>query len=1192
MNKLINTLFIFEIKVLNLLFLTLVLVFFGSIQGSTQSGPEAHEQYLQFFNGQEIDKCAEINKYRRFKYLYRSLAVYLDKEGEMGFEEIKQNQDLFQHNNTRQVFDPNQTYWVKVDVQARKNQQDSIMFFFQHFENFLGWESVDAYLVHEDGSTDIQKTGFSVPRNERSVEYPYYPIAFGLRPNERASLFFRLESLKQEKEAENAKEWWSSLNQFIELKVWIRDYSDLLSPYEFDGRFSQKTLSRPFRGNQVFQFDLYQDTSKLLDVSTIHRDRREIKWGYSDSIAVKKGGVYWIKTELIGSELLNGEQLFHVSSWIGEDALAFENIDIYIAEDNGGFSHERTGHSVPLRDRSYEFWATFFKIDLQPNDTLDVYIRMEGVDPYFTMGPINLYHIDPTSVFPMQHRIAKKRYLFTGAMGIQFLLFLALFLILRERIHLYFTLVILGQFLSFVFTPESYSSYVMFSSWRPFELPLFFLGSFLTSYGMLHFTANYFNYSPTSIFRKWVFPIFLIPFGLMCLYGFLPPFDFYYTQRIMLFSLLMVPIFFIMAFLAKGQAKYLKSIFIIAFIPVSLVFIRIVGFNWSIFPQHDNLWKFEKVTLVLDWVSLGMVFTLWLLGFSIGLRNRLLKQEKLNIELQNAVNKDIIFQKEMEAKQLQSMDELKTKLFTNITHEFRTPLTVIMGINEELANQPYINKLSQAQKTKVEQNHKLISRNSRNLLNLISQLLDLTKADSGALQLNQIQDNIIPYLNYLTESFYSRAKGKGIRLVFYSELDELLMDFDESKIQHIVYNLISNALKFSSENGKVVFHAKQVSKVGQDFLRLIVKDNGIGIAKEKLQHVFDRFYQVDNSTTRSREGSGIGLALVKELVDLMQGDIRVASKEGEGLAKNQSGTTFTIDLPITKQAPIVNLEEEGNSKRITGSAEDLELVSEEVLIPFISDEFPVLLIVEDNVDVTNYVCQILEKDYQVVTAKNGKIGIEKALNLIPDLIISDVMMPEIDGNILTSTLKSDHRTSHIPIILLTAKSNPSDKIDGLKSGADAFLSKPFSKEELLTRINQLLSLRKTLQERNTKDSLSEVINKEDLIQEAIVSKEHFFLAQLQKIIKENIDNPDLNVEFLAKNFNLSTSQLYRKIKALTDITPNVFIRNLRLKQGLVLLRTTNMNISQVAYSVGFNDPKYFSKSFHKQYGKSPMFYKI
>ena len=1174
----------FLFKNINLILLACLLIVLTSIEGAAQTPSQAHDEYIQFFNGQKIEHCADVNQYRRFRYLYNSLDIYQDEKGEMSFEEISKNQHLFQENNTRENFDPDQTYWVKVDIQARRDKQDSIMFFFQHFENFQGWEYVDAYLVHEDGKMEHQQTGFSLPKHKKSIDYPFYPVAFGLVPNERASLILRLENFKQEKETVYSIKWRSDLVQYIQIKVWIKNFSDLLSPYQFDGNYIQKSFSRPFRGNQIFQFDLYQDTSHQLDISTIHRNRETIQWGYSDSITPVLGEVYWMKTQFVGTELFNGEHLFHVSSWIGQDALAFENVDIYIPDDNGGFSHQRTGHGVPLKERPYDFWATFFKVDLQPNDTVDVYIRLEGVDPYFTMGTMFLYHIDPSSVFPVQNRIATKRSLFLGAMGIQFLLFIGLFFIQRERIHFYFTLVILGQFLSFVFTSESYASYVLFPSWRQYELPLFYLGSFLTSFGMLQFTATYFNYSPSSVFRKWVFPIFLIPFGLMCLYGFLPPHDFFYTQKIMLFSLLMVPIFFTMAFLAKGQAKYLKSLFIIAFIPVTLVFIRIVGFNWTIFPQYGHLMNFEKVTLVLDWVSLGMVFTLWLLGFSIGFRNRLLKKEKEQIEQQNSESKKIIFQKEIETAQLQKMDELKTKLFTNITHEFRTPLTVIMGINDELVNQAYIQKLSQTQKTKVEQNHKLISRNSKNLLNLISQLLDLSKADSGALELQEIQDNIIPYLNYLTESFYSRANGKNIRLVFYSESDELMMDFDEAKIQHIIYNLISNALKFTHEDGKVILHAKQETKEGQKFLKIIMSDNGIGISEKRLPHIFDRFYQVDNSSTRREEGTGIGLALVKELVELMQGQIEVTSTEGKG-------TTFTIDLPITNQAPIVNLNGKENSSINILPSEESDVLVEEELVLIESDELPLLLIVEDNTDVTQYICQILEKDYQIVTAKNGEIGMEKAFQLIPDLIISDVMMPKVDGNTLTTTLKNDNRTNHIPIIMLTAKTDPSDKIEGIKSGADAFLSKPFNKTELIIRIDQLLTLRKTLQERYAKNNLTEAAIDEELLQQPIISKENFFLTQLEKIVTENIENSDLNVEFLAKTFKLSTSQLYRKIKALTDVSPNVFIRNLRLKKGLVLLKTTDLNVSEVAYAVGFNDLSYFSKSFRKLYGKSPMFYR-
>ena len=332
-----------------------------------------------------------------------------------------------------------------------------------------------------------------------------------------------------------------------------------------------------------------------------------------------------------------------------------------------------------------------------------------------------------------------------------------------------------------------------------------------------------------------------------------------------------------------------------------------------------------------------------------------------------------------EAKRLIDLDNLKSRLYTNITHEFRTPLTVIMGMTDNIRG---------------HQNEKrLISRNSKNLLRLVNQLLDLSKLDSGTMKMDMVQGDIINYLQYLTESFYSMAHEKKVRLVFYSEIEELVMDFDEVKIQHVVYNLLSNAIKFTEQGGKVVLHANQTQRNGQPFLKLRLQDTGIGIAESQIENIFDRFYQADNSSTRKGEGTGIGLSLTKELVELMGGSIAVKSEVGKG-------TTFTLLLPIRLDIGTPEPEMEFLSSR--------SLAPE--LVPDLSDtdtspganpafkanngEKPVLLVVEDNTDVITYITGLLKKDYEIHQAADGQIGIEKAFELVPDIIISDVMMPE------------------------------------------------------------------------------------------------------------------------------------------------------------------------------------------------------
>ncbi len=516
-----------------------------------------------------------------------------------------------------------------------------------------------------------------------------------------------------------------------------------------------------------------------------------------------------------------------------------------------------------------------------------------------------------------------------------------------------------------------------------------------------------------------------------------------------------------------------------------------------------------------------------------------------------------------EAFRLKELDGLKSRLYTNITHEFRTPLTVIMGVNENIRGH--------------QDERKLIRRNSKNLLRLVNQLLDLSKLDSSKMGLKLIQADIINYLQYLTESFYSMAEEKKIRLLFYPEVKELVMDYDEVKIQHIIYNLLSNALKFSNPGDKVVLHALAAERNGVPHLKLKVRDTGIGISEKDLEHIFDRFYQADDSTTRKAEGTGIGLALTKELVEVMGGSISVSSQLGEG-------TEFLILLPIQRTTAFQSREtkpdENLDAELVSMSNGENNFVDEAVEFPggTALESRGTILIIEDNRDVTTYMSNLLKIEYQILTAPNGKLGVEKAFETIPDIIISDVMMPEMDGYEVCRNLKNDQRTSHIPIILLTAKAEAEDRIEGLSVGADAFLTKPFNKKELFIRLEQLIGLRQKLQERYS--------NLENF-SPAEPSLDDIFLQKLKDAVLERLDDPEFGVTDLCRVANLSNMQVNRKLKALTGKTPSRFIRSIRLHKAMELLKTTEFNISEIAYDVGFSDPNYFSRSFSEEFGKPP-----
>ncbi|MCB0581746.1 MAG: response regulator, partial [Phaeodactylibacter sp.] len=424
-----------------------------------------------------------------------------------------------------------------------------------------------------------------------------------------------------------------------------------------------------------------------------------------------------------------------------------------------------------------------------------------------------------------------------------------------------------------------------------------------------------------------------------------------------------------------------------------------------------------------------------------------------------------------EAARLKELDSFKTKLYTNITHEFRTPLTVIQGMMDNIKG--------------YDEEKGIIKRNSQNLLNLINRLLGLSKLDAGKLELNLAQGNILPFLRYVTESFHSFALNQKVNLNFYSDAEEIIMDYDPEKMLEVLSNLLSNALKFTPEYGKVQVVVKEKNREGKPHLELTVSDTGIGIAPERLPHVFDRFYQVETGNTRKAEGTGIGLALVKELVDLMGGTIDVESEVGEG-------ASFRVMLPVTRQADAIDAVdvEQSDIPVHAGAIDDPTIASivsatapagrastarhseaKEGIVSALSKY--TLLLVEDNRDVMQYLTTCLssplgggrEEAYHLLYARNGREGIAQAREHIPDIIISDVMMPEVDGFELCKTLKQDERTSHIPIILLTARADMPSKVEGLEYGADAYLVKPFHKEELEVRLRKLIELRRKLQER-------------------------------------------------------------------------------------------------------------------------------
>ena len=518
-----------------------------------------------------------------------------------------------------------------------------------------------------------------------------------------------------------------------------------------------------------------------------------------------------------------------------------------------------------------------------------------------------------------------------------------------------------------------------------------------------------------------------------------------------------------------------------------------------------------------------------------------------------------------EKNRLQEIDELKTKFYTHIAHEFRTPLTIITGIADQIKTDPG---------RWLDPGHEMIKRNTDKLISLTNQLLDLAKLEDKSMPLNLVHDDLVLYTRYLVESFHSMAELKNINLRFTSAADELFMDLDPDKVRDILSNLLSNALKFTPDGGRVVVHLQPIELANNPFVKLQVKDTGVGIPAEEQALVFNRYFQARNHLDPQGTGTGLGLALTRELVRLLGGEITVSSTPG-------SGSVFEVRLPVRHEASPVTLPPLNGPQITRIPAAEHRPTQHETT----SGDTLQLLLVEDNTDVIRYLESLLEGTYNIEIARDGAEGYKKALACIPDLIISDVMMPEMDGYTLSRKLKADLRTSHIPIVLLTARSDFDSRIEGLKSGADAYLSKPFNRQELFIRINALISLRKGLQARYAVLADQKVYR--DIAENGKHQREDAFMDKVQEVLVAHLSDEEFGIVQLCEALGMSRSQLYRKFSALNDMSVNQFLIALRLEKAKELLATTHLNVSEVAYDTGFKNPAHFSRVFSEKFGYAP-----
>lgn len=506
-------------------------------------------------------------------------------------------------------------------------------------------------------------------------------------------------------------------------------------------------------------------------------------------------------------------------------------------------------------------------------------------------------------------------------------------------------------------------------------------------------------------------------------------------------------------------------------------------------------------------------------------------------------------------------NKAKLQFFTNISHELRTPLTLIADPVNYIIHDDNLNS---QQRSMLQ----IVQRNVLVLIQLVSEILDFRKVQNGKMELRLSDFNLSENMKQWIMLFSASAQKKHIAISMNAP-DTIMLRADQDKIERICYNLLSNALKYTSEGGEITLTAKEEN--GR--VMISVADNGCGISSDELPYIFDRFYQAKNAG----RGTGIGLAIVKAFTELHHGEVSATSIEGKG-------STFTIHIPVRQKGEVTNqptekieqLVEPSSAQEVPNQARHID----ELIQPYQTDK-PEVLIIDDNIDIRTYLRSVLSEKYNVSEAADGKAGLELARKIVPDIVLSDIMMPVMDGLAFCQQLKTDKAISHIPVILLTARSLDEQRAEGYEHGADAYLSKPFSLRLLLSRIDNLIESRKKLNQTWSKgvedDEIGNISNEID----------KSFLKQLRKIIQENLANSDLSVEQIGDEIGLSRVQLYRKVKALTGYSPVEMLRKARLTRARHLLRTTEKTVSEVAYAVGFSTPSYFSKCYKDEFGENP-----
>lgn len=580
-------------------------------------------------------------------------------------------------------------------------------------------------------------------------------------------------------------------------------------------------------------------------------------------------------------------------------------------------------------------------------------------------------------------------------------------------------------------------------------------------------------------------------------------------------------------------------------------------YSFSVYAANsDGLWSDHPATIEITilppwwltwWSKLLYIIITVLVGWTI------FEYVRSRIRLQN-----MLLTEQIKNEKNEELTNIKLKFFTEISHEFRTPLTLIIDPLEQLMT-------GNTDEEKTQYYYQIMNRNAKQLLSLINQLLDFRKLQSNRMEMKFVQSDLVSFVRNLATSFEIKASDQHIKFTTVTNIDSLEVAFDQNSVRKILYNLISNAFRFTPDYGEIIVRINYQTTT-PDQITIDVQDSGVGIAPEHQDKIFDPFYQVSGAESNNR-GSGLGLALTKELVLLHHGQIIVANNNGKG-------SCFKVTLPLRQETTV----EEVSITEPVQIQSNPEFQSTEQVN---KDDLPVMLIVDDNADIREYLSANFKAGFNILTAHDGIEGLSKAIETIPDIILSDVMMPGMDGMEFCKAIKTDERTSHIPVVLLTAKHSDETRIDGYETGADAYLTKPFNIQVLSSRIGNLLDQRMKLRALFTNGTPSELKKISTNI------TDQTFLDKVVALIEKNMEDSDFDPDRLATILKLSRSQLYRKLKGLTNQTVHDFMISIKMNKAKELLLTGDYTVAETAYRIGFTVPTNFSRTFSKHFGISP-----